>query len=132
MFVDTSVFVAIFCKEPDADDLAEKLSSASRRMTSPLVRLESCMVLSSRLRRDPVDFETDFDEFLRLAQIDVMPITDEIGHEAVAAFQRYGKGRGSPAQLNLADCMSYACAKSLDLPILFKGRDFARTDLPAA
>lgn len=90
------------------------------------------MVLSTRLMRDPTDVELDFDEFLRLAGIEVIGITDAIGRDAVAAFQRFGKGRGAPAQLNLADCMSYACARAGDMPILFKGRDFARTDLDLA
>jgi len=132
MFVDTSVFVAILCKEPDAAAYAAKLEAADRRFTSPLVRLEACMVLSTRLGKSPSDVERGFDEFLSLAGIVVMPITDAIGRDAVAAFQRFGKGRGAPAQLNLADCMSYACAKAGNMAILFKGRDFARTDLELA
>jgi ribonuclease VapC len=132
MFVDTSVFVAILCKEPEARLFADKLEQADRRFTSPLVRLEACMVLSTRLARDPVDVETDFDTFLSIADIEVVAITDAVAREAVAAFQRYGKGRGAPAQLNLADCMSYACAKAGHAPILFKGRDFSRTDLKPA
>jgi ribonuclease VapC len=48
---------------------------------------------------------------------------------AIDAFARYGKGRGHPAQLNIADCLSYACAKKLGVPLLYKGNDFARTDL---
>jgi ribonuclease VapC len=132
MFVDTSVFVAILCKEPEAAVFATKLERAERRFTSPLVRLEACMVLSTRMARDPVDVEADFDAFLEIADIAVLPITDAIARDAVAAFQRYGKGRGAPAQLNLADCMSYACARAAGAPILFKGRDFSRTDLDLA
>ena len=45
------------------------------------------------------------------------------------AFARYGKGRGHKAQLNLADCLSYACAKRLGAKLLYKGDDFAQTDL---
>ena len=51
---------------------------------------------------------------------------------AVDAFNRYGKGRGHPAQLNFGDCLSYAVARSRNLPLLFKGDDFARTDLVPA
>ncbi len=132
MFVDTSVFVAILCKEPEAHGFARKLELANKRFTSPLVRLETCMVLSSRLARDPVDVEGDFDAFLEIADVEMVVISDAIAHAAVSAFQRYGKGRGSPAQLNLADCMSYACAKTASAPILFKGRDFSHTDLELA
>ncbi len=132
MFVDTSVFVAILCKEADASVFARKLRAARIRYTSPLVRLETCMVLSTRLARDPVELQNDFDEFLALANIEIIPLTDTVGREAVVAFGRFGKGRGSSAQLNLADCMSYACARTLEVPILFKGRDFSRTDLALA
>lgn len=132
MFVDTSVFVAILCKEPEAGLFAAKLERAQTRFTSPLVRLEACMVLATRMVRDPVDVEADFDAFLEVADIAVQPITDAIAREAVAAFQRYGKGRGAPAQLNLADCMSYACARAAGAPILFKGRNFSHTDLDLA
>jgi len=48
---------------------------------------------------------------------------------AVKAFADYGKGRGHPAQLNLADCLSYGCAKAQGVPLLYEGDDFARTDL---
>ncbi len=51
---------------------------------------------------------------------------------AVDAFDTYGKGRGHPAQLNFADCLSYACAAHHNVPILFKGRDFIHTDLGIA
>ena len=132
MFIDTSIFVAIFCKEPDAGRFADCIERAQRRYTSPMVRLETCMVLASRLDRDPLDVQSDFDEFLTEAGITVMPIGDSIGRIAVEAFQRYGKGRGHPAQLNLADCLSYACAHAGRDPILFKGRDFGHTDLRAA
>jgi len=132
MFVDTSVFVAILCKEPEAGLFAAKLERAQTRFTSPLVRFEACMVLATRMVRDPVDVEADFDAFLEIADISVLPITDAVAHEAVIAFQRYGKGRGAPAQLNLADCMSYACARAAGAPVLFKGRDFSRTDLDLA
>ncbi|TGT30555.1 type II toxin-antitoxin system VapC family toxin, partial [Mesorhizobium sp. M4B.F.Ca.ET.169.01.1.1] len=48
---------------------------------------------------------------------------------AIQAFADYGKGRGHPAQLNLADCLSYASAKSRGMSLLYKGNDFSHTDL---
>lgn len=132
MFIDTSAFVAIFCKEPEAGIFANCIERATRRCTSPMVRLETCMVLASRLDRDPAEVQADFEEFLTEAGITVVSISDGIGRIAVEAFQRYGKGRGHLAQLNLADCLSYACARAYRDPILFKGRDFAHTDLKSA
>ncbi len=55
----------------------------------------------------------------------------KLAEEARGAFLRYGKGR-HPAALNLGDCATYAVAKSLSLPVLFKGDDFTKTDLMAA
>jgi ribonuclease VapC len=51
---------------------------------------------------------------------------------AVAAYQRFGKGSGAKAKLNFGDCAAYALAKSLDIPLLFKGDDFAATDIRSA
>jgi len=34
--------------------------------------------------------------------------------------------------LNLGDCFAYALAKVTREPLLYKGDDFARTDLPSA
>lgn len=132
MFIDTSAFVAIFCKEPEAEIFATCIERADQRRTSPLVRLETCIVLANRLDRDPGDVQEDVDAFLAEAGITVVPIDDAIGRMAVEAFRRFGKGRGHPAQLNLADCLSYACAQAYLDPILFKGRDFGHTDLTRA
>jgi ribonuclease VapC len=52
----------------------------------------------------------------------------EIGHAALQAFARYGRGR-HPAQLNMGDCFAYACARARNVQLLYKGDDFARTDL---
>jgi ribonuclease VapC len=48
---------------------------------------------------------------------------------ARTAFLEFGKGRRHPAKLNQMDCFSYALAKSLDAPLLFKGEDFLHTDV---
>jgi len=69
--------------------------------------------------------------FIEQVTVRIMPITDEIGRGALAAFERYGRGR-HPAALNMGDCFAYACARELDLPILFKGDDFPLTDLTIA
>lgn len=132
MFIDTSAFVAIIAGEAEAARLARAIEAAERRVTSPLVRLEAAMVLSTRLGKPPEEAERFFDAVCAEAEIEVVPLTDDIGRAAVAAFARFGKGRGHKAQLNLADCLSYAVARVLALPILFKGRDFAHTDLAIA
>lgn len=73
-----------------------------------------------------------FDEFIERAGVEIVPIGDTTSQIAVRAFARFGKGQGHPAQLNFGDCLSYACAREHDAAILFKGRDFAQTDLQIA
>jgi ribonuclease VapC len=128
MFVDSSAIVAMILGEPEADDLADALESAQNRHTSPVVRLEASIVLASRLDIAPSQAQGLFDDLLREAGISVVPITDAIGREAVASFERFGKGR-HPARLNIADCLSYACARAYKDTLLFKGEDFAKTDV---
>jgi ribonuclease VapC len=132
MFVDTSVFVALLADEPDADRFAEKIATATTPITSGLVMLESAMRLSSLLDLDPVFIEERIRILLDEANIAIVSIDGAIAKVAVAAFATYGKGRGHPAQLNLADCMSYACAHVYRVPLLFKGNDFLKTDIHIA
>jgi ribonuclease VapC len=128
MFVDTSAIVAIINGEPEASTLADAIASSQRKYTSPVVRLESAIVLATRLNVPPWQAQMLFEAFKEEADVSEIAISDRIGALAVACFETYGKGR-HPAQLNLADCLSYACAKSLDTPLLFKGEDFAKTDI---
>ena len=67
------------------------------------------------------------------AEIIAVPFDEQQSDVAFDAFKRYGKGRGHPAQLNIIiDCAAYALARSRDLPLLFKGNDFAQTDVAPA
>jgi ribonuclease VapC len=130
MFIDTSAIVAIVAGESDASALSDAIAAAQSRYTSPIVRLEASMVLATRLNVAPSQAQMLFDVFRQEAAVVEVPLDAEIGALAVACFETYGKGR-HPAQLNLADCLSYACAKSLGVPLLFKGDDFAKTNVNA-
>ena len=128
MFIDTSVIVAILSNEPDATAFANKIETADC-CTSALVILEAAMRLSTKLRIDPVEVERRIQALLGEANITLAPMDARTASLAVKAFADYGKGRGHPAQLNLADCLSYACAKAQGIPLLYKGKDFSHTDL---
>lgn len=130
IFIDTSVFVAILTNEPDRDSFVDAIAVAKRRISSPVVRLETCIVLSRRLDFSPTAAERRFDAFVKDANIEEAPIDSAVGAAAVACFEQYGKGR-HPARLNFADCLSYACAKTHGAALLFKGDDFAQTDVKA-
>jgi len=67
---------------------------------------------------------------VRLTGADIVAVTPHHADLAIEAFRRYGKGR-HPAGLNIGDCFSYALAVATDHPLLFKGSDFARTDVRA-
>jgi ribonuclease VapC len=128
VFIDSSVIVAILSKEADAADLADRIEVGGC-LTSALVILESAMRLSTKLNLDPILVERRIQSFLEEAQIALAPMDGVTASLAVKAFADYGKGRGHPAQLNLADCLSYACAKAQGVPLLYKGKDFSHTDL---
>lgn len=130
IFIDTSVFVAILTNEPDRDLFVDAIAGAERLITSPVVRLETCIVLSRRLDFSPGDAEARLGTFLEDAEIEETPVDSAVGAAAVACFEQYGKGR-HPARLNFADCLSYACAKAHGATLLFKGEDFAQTDANA-
>ncbi|SFB23964.1 Uncharacterized protein, contains PIN domain [Rhizobium sp. NFR07] len=132
MFIDTSVIVALLADEPDAAHYAERIEKSAGCLTSGLVILEASMRLATMLDIDPILVEARIGRLLAEAQVAVMPIDDVVATAAVGAFARYGKGRGHRAQLNLADCMSYACAKVRGVSLLFKGNDFSRTDIMQA
>lgn len=129
MFVDTSVVVAILSGEEDSRHWLGRIGEAPVRVTTALVVLEAVMRLSTRLTVEPMDAEESIAELFREARIEIVSIDADDGKRAVQAFADYGKGGGHPARLNLADCLSYACAKNRGLPLLYKGSDFARTDL---
>jgi len=129
VFVDTSVFVAILSQEVDADDWSKRLEAADGLVTTALVVLEAVMRLSSKLDVEPEEAENIVRRMLGDAAIRITPIDEPEARTAIQAFSDFGKGRGHPAQLNIADCLSYACAKNLKVPLLYKGGDFARTDM---
>lgn len=126
-FADTSALVAILLNEHDAQALSAKIEMAAYAITSSAVRLETCMVVSTRRDVPPLRAESYFDDLISDAGLTEMPIDESIGRLAVACFERFGKGRHR-AQLNFGDCLSYACARATGAFLLFKGADFAKTD----
>jgi len=90
--------------------------------------VESHMVIAGR------SLEPNFKQIQELFQslkIEVVPVAPEHGTLAIGAFLTYGKGRHG-ARLNISDCFAYALAKSRNLPLLYKGEDFAKTDIASA
>lgn len=125
--VDSSALVALLLDEPDSRQYEEALSSDARCVVSAFTHFETSTVL---MGRGGAMLVADFDRLVEL-QIEVIPY--DAGHAKISrdAYLRFGKGY-HPAALNLGDCVSYALAKSLDVPLLFKGEDFTLTDVRRA
>lgn len=126
--VDTSALVAILRLEPDAEDFVDALMDADGCVVSAVSILETAMVLA-RSFDGPAIWEP-LDRLIAAAGVEIVAFDTGQALRARDAFIRYGKGR-HPAGLNFGDCAVYALASSRALPLLFKGDDFEKTDLPA-
>ncbi len=125
--VDTSALFAIAVNESERDAFVGVLDS-EKPIASTITYVECVMVLTGRSRRLG---RRRVDELLETFGIEIVTVDRAIADAAVAAFDRYGKGR-HPARLNLSDCFAYGLAKVRNLPLLFKGDDFLRTDIVPA
>lgn len=131
IFVDSSAIVAMLAREPEEAAFIAALQREPETVTSGHVMLESAMRLSSMFNVLPSAADQRVTRLLQETATAVVPITEDIAHIAVEAFERYGKGRAKPG-LNFGDCLSYACAKAHGARLLYKGEDFAATDIARA
>jgi ribonuclease VapC len=126
--VDSSIVVAIMRAEPEASAFEDILDAVPAAIMSVVSYVETHMVILGR--RTGIDIQRAGQWFEALG-IEVVPVTQEQGTLAISAFLSYGKGR-HPAALNLSDCFAYALAKDRNVPLLFKGQNFSRTDIVPA
>ncbi len=131
MFLDASALTAMLVDERDARELLACMQNYTVRTTSPLAVLETVLAVARVLGLDIRTANTAVEEFLVLAGVDVEPVPADARRSAIDAFDRFGKGR-HPAALNFGDCFAYACARQAGVPMLYKGDDFARTDIETA
>jgi ribonuclease VapC len=129
MVIDTSAMVALLRDEPEAQAILDALIAPVAAVISTVTLLEARTVLLGRF--GPAMLQ-GLEDLLADLRPEVEPFDAEQSRLAFAAYRRFGKGFGHPARLNLCDCAAYALATSLDLPLLFKGDDFRRTDVRAA
>ncbi len=128
MILDTSALVAIFFEEPEAESFSRLILDSEICRMSVVSHLEVSMVLERQAKAADA---RQLDVFLRSAGIVVEPVTLQQGRLARQAFYDFGRGRHR-AKLNFGDCFSYALAKDLGEPLLFKGNDFSLTDIRVA
>jgi ribonuclease VapC len=126
--VDTSALFAIAAHEDERSIFINILDGIDGAVCSAVTYVETVMVLTGRSHRLS---RKDADALIRAFRIEIVPIDQSLADGAALAFERYGKGRHR-AKLNLADCFTYALAKTRNIPLLFKGDDFSHTDLRLA
>jgi ribonuclease VapC len=128
MIVDSSALVAILQNEPEALRLTTAIAEGAICRLPASCLLETSMLLLGRRSEDAV---RDLDLYVARRGMEIAPFTESQAGLAREAFRRFGKGR-HPARLNFGDCMAYALAKETGEELLFKGTDFAQTDIAVA
>ncbi|HKG04713.1 MAG TPA: type II toxin-antitoxin system VapC family toxin [Conexibacter sp.] len=126
MVLDTSALVAILRKEPERETFAKLLANARDPLISAATLFE-CSMVQAKFDEGWVDL----DDLIQATGIRVAAVDVTQAHAAREAWSRYGKGNGR-AHLNFGDCFSYALATTTARPLLFKGDDFAQTDVTPA
>ena len=126
---DTSALMAVILNEPERQSFIRVLTAASTVYISAPTLLETLMVAYGRRgnrARALVRHVMDISSF------QVIPDDKSMAELAYDAFEIYGKGSGHPAQLNFGDTFRYALGTIKNVPLLFKGDDFSRTDVQSA
>jgi ribonuclease VapC len=128
MVIDTSAMLAILLDEPERPAFIGAIEKDATRAMSLVSFVECSLVLDARFGSDGV---RDLDLFVARAQVSLVPVDNDQAYLARQAYRRFGKGRHA-AQLNFGDCFAYALARTMAEPLLFKGADFALTDVDQA
>lgn len=125
MVIDTSALLAVLFDEPERDAFVHRIAAAPHLLVSAGTLIETSIVVEAR-RGESAGRELDL--FLHRADARTIAVDEEQVRVARAAWRRYGKGR-HPAGLNYGDLFAYALARTRGDELLYKGSDFAKTDL---
>lgn len=126
MILDSSAIVAILRDEPEAPSFERAVEVNRPIRISAVNWLEAAVVIDGN--RSPA-LSRRFDEFMHEASVGIEPVTALQAELAREAYRAFGRGSGHPAHLNFGDCFAYALAMERDEALLFKGNDFANTDV---
>ena len=128
MILDSSAVVAILRAEPEAPQFVRAIEASDSRHISAVSYVEASIVIDGG--KDAIASRR-FDDFFRVSRIAIETVTPKQAEIARQAYRDFGKGRHK-AGLNFGDCFAYALAKEADESLLFKGSDFAHTDVEVA
>ncbi|MDQ0469441.1 type II toxin-antitoxin system VapC family toxin [Labrys wisconsinensis] len=141
MFIDASAIVAVINQEPGWQEIVKRLSEMQDGcLVSPVVRFEAVLAVArAAAKAGGADVKPTphilaiarelVDELFKEFEAREIEVSRAIGDKALDAAMTYGKTIGHPADLNFGDCFAYACAKEYKTGLIYKGDDFARTDL---
>ncbi len=125
MVLDTSALIAMLSDEPEAERFETAVAADSIRLMSMASYVETAIEIETRFGELG---GRELDLWLHRAAVDLVVVDADQADAARVAYRTYGKGRHR-AGLNYGDCFSYALAKVSGQPVLFKGDDFAHTDI---
>lgn len=128
MVLHGSALLAILLDGPEADAMLDAIVEAERRLLSAATWLELGVLIEDRGGRIAA---LRYDEFVRAAGIEIVPVTADHAATARTAWRHFGASRHS-GRLNYGDCLAYALAKCTGEKLLFTGITFSRTDIEAA
>lgn len=128
MIIDSSALIAILLGESDAAVYIKALAESGRKFMSSFTYLETAIVIEAR--KGP-EGALALSELIAAAGIESIALNSSLAEVSLDGWRRYGKGL-RPAGLNIGDCASYALARVMHEPLLFKGDDFTHTDVPSA
>jgi ribonuclease VapC len=126
--IDSSALLAILLDEREREVYLAKINLDARPIIAAANYVEAAIVVTTRRGPGAV---ARLRMLLDEASIDIIPVDEQLAQAAIEAFDRFGKGR-HPAGLNFGDCFAYALAAVMGERLLYKGDDFAKTDIAAA
>ncbi|NIJ08181.1 ribonuclease VapC [Sphingomonas vulcanisoli] len=128
MFIDASALVAIIAGETERNEMLAIIDQEPDSIWSPMSYWETVAALQSSHKMPITVARQEIENLATNALLRLVAIGPDELRVSLDAYERYGKGR-HPARLNMGDCFAYACAKTNNARLLYKGDDFSKTDL---
>lgn len=129
LFVDASALVAYIAGEAERETVAAEVASDPDPLWSAMACWEAVSALKNSYDLSIDEARDEVERSAAMMELRLVRIDREELRAALDAYQRYGKGSRHPAKLNMGDCFAYAGAKTNNARLLYKGGDFAHTDL---
>jgi ribonuclease VapC len=120
--VDTSALMAIVLGEPQSDACMAALEAEDVVLISAGTVAEALIVAGQKNVRDVVA------NLIEDLAVEIVPVTMAAAQRVAEAYTRFGRGNHRAA-LNFGDCFAYEVAKDRGCPLLYVGKDFAKTDI---